>query len=273
MALSEVIQNYLTGRTSQVAAVAGPNATSYPLLAAAMNGLSLTVELPAFDEQLIPAVTFDSMSLVPSKTARQVLLSASITIGINSPLGQSSPLDIDLMDMDASLVYQDQDVGALKISGAPVQQLTPTNYQTEFRDAALVLSGTGEAYETFVQHFIGANETHPIEFRIVGSVSITGHFALGPLDIKGVRIDNTVSLVGLEGLNRVRVHGISVDGEQESALQLTINATIDNPGVCAVELQDFTLQMSDTKSGTILGRVPVPVLALQPGSNDVTLNG
>ena len=273
VALSEVIQNYLTGRASQVAAVAGPDATSYPLLAVAMNGLTLTVQLPAFDEQLIPALTFDSMSLVPSKTERQVLLSASITIGINSPLGQSSPLDIDSMDMDASLVYQGQDVGTLTISRAPVEQLTPTNYHTEFHGTALILSGTGEAYVTFVQHFIGANQTHPIEFRIVGSASITAHFALGPLEIKGIKVDNTVSLVGLEGFNRVLVRGISVDGEQESALQLTINATIDNPGVSAVQLQDFTLQMSDTKSGTILGRVPVPILSLQPGSNDITLNG
>ena len=120
---------------------------------------------------------------------------------------------------------------------------------------------------------IGANKTHPIHFRIVGFAAITGSFALGPLSIDGILVENNVSLVGLEGLNNVRVHGISVDGEVETALQLSINVTIDNPGVTDVQLQNFTLHMADGDSGTVLGQVPIDILSLQPGTNNITLNG
>ncbi len=273
IALSEVVQNFLTGKSSQVEAIAGPNATSHSLLAVGMEGLSLGVQMPPFDEQLIPSLIFNSMSLIPSTNDKKVTLSASITIKINSPLGHRSPLNIQSMDMNVYLYYQNNSVGMLSVSQIPVKQLDEITYQTEFDNKYLILSDTGKTYEKFAQNFIGANQTHPIQFRIGGFASIVGSFALGPLNINGIVVDNNVSLVGLESLNNVRVHEISVDGEKDAALQLSINASIANPGVTDVKLQNFTLQMADSDSGTVLGQVPIDILALKPGNNDITLHG
>ncbi|CAF4365114.1 unnamed protein product, partial [Rotaria sordida] len=79
-ALSTVIQNFLTGQISKIEALAGPNATSYPLLAAGIIGLSLNIHMPPFNEYLIASLIFNSMSLIPSTNTRNVMLSASITI-------------------------------------------------------------------------------------------------------------------------------------------------------------------------------------------------
>jgi hypothetical protein len=272
-ALSAVIQNFLTGKTSRVKALAGPNATSYPLLAVGMMGLSLGVEMPSFNEQLIHSLIFDSMSLVPSTTDRKVTLTSSITIQINSPLGTQSPFVIKTMDMSVFLLYENDSVGMLNVFQAPVTQVNATTYQSQFDNKSLILSATGAAYEKFAQNFINANKTHPIHFRIVGVASIVGSFALGPLNIEGILVSNNVSLVGLDGLSNVHVDGISVDGEQGDALKLTINATIENSGVTDIELKKFTLHLADGGNGTILGQVPIQVLAVKPGSNDVILNG
>jgi hypothetical protein len=272
-ALSTVIQNFLTGKSSKVEAIAGPNATSFSLLAVGIEGLSLGVEMPPFDEQLIPSLIFNSMSLIPSAYEKTVTLSASITIELNSPLGHQSPLNIKSMDMSIFLRYETNSVGMLNVSQAPMKQINEMTYETVFDNKYLILSDTGKTYEKFAQHFINANKTHPIHFRIVGFASITGSFALGPLNVNGILVDNSVSLVGLESLNNVHVHGISVDGETETALQLSIRATIGNPGVTEVQLQNFTLCLADGETGTVLGQVPINVLDLQPGNNTIILNG
>ncbi|CAF4325604.1 unnamed protein product, partial [Rotaria sordida] len=150
---------------------------------------------------------------------------------------------------------------------------TTSTYETEFNDEYLILSNTGKTYEEFAQNFIKANDINRINFRIVGIASINGSFALGQLNVDGIVVNNDISLIGLAGLNNVRVHSISVNGEVDNALQLSINVTIGNPGVTDIKLENFTLTMADSDSNTVLGRVPIDVLSLQPGNNDMTLNG
>ncbi|UJR16367.1 hypothetical protein I4U23_003270 [Adineta vaga] len=272
-ALSDVIENFLIGKTSRVGAVAGPNATSYSLLANGMKGLSLIVPMPTFDEQLIPSLIFNSMSLIPSATEKKVKLSASITFKINSPLGQQSPLQIQTMDMGVFLYYDNNPVGMLNVSEAAVKQIDSITFESAFNDRYLLISGTGKAYEKFAQNFINANKTDQIHFRVVGIASITGSFALGALNSNGISISNDVSLVGLEGLSDVRVHAITVDGETNNALRISINVTIGNSGVTDVRLEKFELLMADTDTGTVIGHVPIDILALTPGSNNMMLYG
>lgn len=272
-ALSAVIQNYLTGQASLVEALAGPNVTSYPLLSPAMMGLSLNVRMPPFDEQLITSVKFNSMSLIPSMVDKQVQLAASIDIQINSPLGRNSPLHIQTMDMSVFLLFENASVGMLNVSGVPVQQRDARTYSARFDNETLVLTETGATYAKFTQAFIQASAAHPISFRLVGVASIVGSFALGPLQVEGILVENDVSLVGLNGFNDVRVDGISVDGEEGNMLRLSINATINNPGVTDVQLQNFSLHMAEGVNGTILGQVPIERLAVKPGSNSVALKG
>ncbi|CAF1500658.1 unnamed protein product [Adineta steineri] len=272
-ALSTVIQNFLTGQISKVEALAGPNVSSYPLLAIGMMGLSLNVPMPPFNEQLIVSLKFNSMSLIPSITEKKVKLAASIIIQINSPLGQQSPLNIQTMDMSTFLVYENNSVGMLNVSQVPVKQLDTMTFETKFDNKYLILTDTGINYEKFTQDFIKANQTHPINFRLVGVASIVGSFALGPLHIDGILVENNVSLVGLNGFNNVHVDGISVDGEEESALRLSINVTIENAGVTEVQLEDFSLYMAEAQNGTVLGQIPIDILAVEPGSNEISLNG
>ncbi|CAF1458450.1 unnamed protein product [Rotaria sordida] len=125
----------------------------------------------------------------------------------------------------------------------------------------------------FTRKFINANKIHSIDFRIGGVASITGSFAHDPLNTNRILVENNIPLVGLDGLNIVHVDGISVDGEEGTALRLSINATIENPGVTDVQLQNFSFYMAEGETGTILGQIPINVLALQPGTNTVTLNG
>ncbi|CAF4287815.1 unnamed protein product, partial [Rotaria sordida] len=150
-ALSTVIQNFLTGQTSKIEVLAGPNATSYPLLAAGIVGLSLNVHMPPFSEQLIASLIFKSMSLIPSTNTRNVMLSASITIKINSPLGQQSPLNIQMMNMSVFLLYENDSVGMLSVYQAPVKQLDAITYESQFNNKYLNLTGTGAAYEKFAR--------------------------------------------------------------------------------------------------------------------------
>ena len=254
-------------------AIAGPNCTSYPIFAAGMAGLNLGVPMPPFSDQLIASLSFQSMALTPSFSEKIVLLSASIIITINSPLGANSPLTITLMDMDVSLIYKDNPVGSLNVLQAPVTGINSTTYQSSFTNKILILDGTGATYEKFAQDFIKANNESTIDFRIAGKASVVGSFALGPLNIAGINVQNNVSLGGLDGLSKVQVDGIAVDGEQGMALQLSINTTIENPGITDVQLENFTLLMADGATGTILGRVPIDVLAIHPGVNNISLKG
>ncbi|UJR30114.1 hypothetical protein I4U23_017655 [Adineta vaga] len=272
-ALSTVIQNFLTGQISQVEALAGPNVTSYPLLSIGMMGLSLNVHMPPFNEQLIVSLNFNSMSLIPSTIEQQVKLSASINIKINSPLGRNSPLNIQTMDMSVFLLFENHSVGMLNVSQVPVKQIDFETFTTKFDNEYLILTDHGITYEKFTQQFIQANQTNPVQFRLVGVASIVGTFALGPLNVEGILVENDISLVGLDGFNDVRVDDISVDGEEGNALRISINATIENPGVTSVQLQNFSLHMAEGNNGTILGQVPIDTLAIQPGSNKIALKG
>lgn len=272
-AILDVIQNFLTEQTSDVSAVAGSNCTSYPILANGMAGLSLGVEMPPFDKQLIASLSFGSMSLVPSTQAKSVILSASISISINSPLGANSPLSLTSMDMNADLVYQNKTVGSLEVLGSPVVQINATVYQTTFKDKLLILAGTGATYEKFAQDFIRASDANPIQFRVSGTASVTGSFALGGLAVSGIKVDNVVAIGGLDGLHDVTVDGISIDGEEGSAFRLSVKATIGNPGITTVRLEDFTLTMADSLTDTVMGRIPVDVLEIHPGNNTVQLHG
>lgn len=272
-ALSAVIQNYLTGQISQVEALAGANATSYPLIAAGLIGLSLNVHMPPFNEQLITSLMFTSMSLIPSTNDKKVSLAASITIEINSPLGKKSPLHIKTMDMNVFLLYEGDSVGMLNVSQVPVKQLNATTYESHFDNKYLSLTDTGATYEKFARNFISANTTNPIIFQIFGAASIVGSFALGPLNVEEILVDNNVSLVGLDRFGNLYVNGISIDGEQENFLKLSINAIIDNPGITSVTLRNFTLHIAEGENGTILGQVPIDTLALQPGNNTISLHG
>ena len=271
--ISSIIQKFLTGQTSRVQAVAGPNATSYSLLAPAMEHLSLTVDMPPYTEKLIPSLKFQSMSLIPSTDNKIVSLSASIIIEINSPLGLKSPLDIQKINMTASLKYSDDTVGTLTITNAIVEQIDPINYLTVFSNIPLLLSGTGRAYEYFAQNFISANYQNQIIFSIIGLADIQGSFALGPLNIAGIDVNNAVFLTGLDGLQNVCVHGISIDGEDHQSLLISINVSIVNPGITVVQLRRFTLLMIDESSSVQLGKIPVDVLLLEPGRNEMMLYG
>ena len=272
-ALVSVIQNFLTGHKSQVEAVAGPNATSCALLAVGMIGLSLNILMPPYNERLIVSLIFNAMSLMPSITKKKVTLSASITIKINSPLGQKSPLNIQTMDMSVLLLYQNHSVGTLNISQATVKQLDAVTYAAQFANKYLTLTGTGTTYKKFTRDFISANRKHPVEFCIAGTASINGSFALGSLNINGIFVENNVSLVGLDSFSNICVNGISVDGEEGDALRISINATIDNPGTTEVRLRNFSLLMAEGENNTILGHVPIDFLTIQSGSNAVTLDG
>jgi len=272
-AISVMIKNFLTNQTSHVKALAGPNCTSYPLLAAGMMGLSLGAPMPPFNEQLIASLVFNSMSLIPSTTNKTVELSASIIIKVNSPLGSQSPLNIQTMNMSVSLLYGNNSVGMLNVIQIPVKQLDAITYESQFNNKTLIVDGTGAIYQKFVQDFINSNKSYPIGFRIAGLASVVGSFALGPLNIDGIYIENNVTLVGLDGLNNVHVDGISVNGEDGNALRLSVNAIIENSGITSVQLQNFSLYMAEGENGTILGHVPIDILAVQPGSNEISLNG
>jgi hypothetical protein len=177
------------------------------------------------------------------------------------------------MDMTVSLIYQNNSVGLLSVLQVPVNKIDPITYQTKFDNKYLMLDGTGTTYEKFAQDFINANETNHINFSVAGLASVAGSFALGPLNVSGIHVENSVSLVGLNGLSNVHVDGISVDGEEDDALRLSINVTINNTGITDVQLQNFSLYMADGATGTVLGHVPIDVLTVHQGVNKVFLHG
>ncbi|CAF1115476.1 unnamed protein product [Rotaria sp. Silwood1] len=207
-----------------------------------MEGSSLSVQIPSFGEQLISLLIFKSMSLVPSTNRKQVTLSALIIIQMNSPLGHRSPLNIQSMDMNVHLFYEENSVGMLDFSQVPMQKLNENTYQTQFTDKCLILSDRGS-------------------------------FTLGSLSISEIIVDNNITLVGLAGLNNVRLHDISVDGDEGTALQLSINMTIGNPGVTDIKLQNFTFNIVDSDNETVLGQIPINILSLPSGNNIMTLTG
>jgi len=177
------------------------------------------------------------------------------------------------MDMNVSLIYENNSVGMLNVLQVAVTNLDAITYKAQFDNKSLILDGVGTTYQKFVQDFIKTNQSHPISFRIAGLASVNASFALGPLNVDGIHVDNTVSLVGLDGLNNVHINGISVDGEDGNALRLLVNATIENSGVTDVQLQNFSLYIAEAENNTILGQVPIDVLALHPGSNIIALSG
>ena len=272
-ALSHIIQNYLTNQSTEIQVIAGPNATSHPLLATAMAGLILNVDMTPFDKKVIDSLQFESMSLIPSNDDKSVTISASIIIRINSPLGNRSPLAIKKMDLDSFLVYENGSVGLLQTFNVPVEQLDVITYRSKFDNQTLRLTEPGIIYENFSRAFIDASTMNPIKFYIFGKASIVGSFALGPLNIDGILLSNEVLMVGLDKLSQVLVHGISIDGETEEGLLLSIDVTINNTGVSVVELRSFTFQLLDAQTDITLGKIPIDVLTVAPGLNDIVLHG
>ncbi|CAF1438102.1 unnamed protein product, partial [Didymodactylos carnosus] len=272
----ELIQNFLTNKPTEVNAIAGPQATSLPLLATGMNGLSLVTVMPPFQKDLIESLEFTNLTLVPSTTDTNVTLSATMRIRINSPLGKNSPLNLEKLSMKASLNYEQKEIGTLDIVDITVYtvpSLTST-YETKFENIQLILTDTS-TYQLFANRFIASNEVNPIRFGISGTSNVSGSFALGPLSVSNVKVDNEVVLTGLNGLSDIQVESILIEGDQPSqgsGVALTIKTIIENAGVTTVSLKDLTLNMINMNSVT-LGKINVDVLSLKPGTNSLTMNG
>ena len=206
----DLIQLFLTGQTATVVASAAADASSIPLFNAGLQGLNISTAVPGNSLNLVRALSFESLQLTPSTSRLTALIDAGVQMSINSPLGEQSPLLLQMIAIDAVLVYEGQPMGEVISGSVPVfavpgmSDTFRTNLTGELR-----LLGNGSAYEAFVTALLPSTS---LSLTVVGTTNITASYVLGHLSAASLPISANSSLPGLQSLAPVQERGLNITG-------------------------------------------------------------
>ena len=240
-----------------------------------VSGLSIGADLPGIEAELIHSVEVVTFGIgFDPRPSDNVYASGRLRVLFGLPSNVNVSLLAKKTTIEFTMGFPGRPVfGRMNLHELPVQHDQLTNeLMIDFQRQLLTIVDRN-AFVNFTQTFTSGGLDNRVSFGIAGLASITGLFAIGTLDVDGIALNNTISLDGLGGLKDVHVNGISINGEENGAFQLSINTTIVNPGSTFVQLQSFILQLADHQSGTMLGRILVDVLTLEPGKNTMILHG
>ncbi|KAI9590838.1 hypothetical protein BDF19DRAFT_175275 [Syncephalis fuscata] len=102
-----------------------------------------------------------------------------------------------------------------------------------------------------------------------GTVSSVASTAIGDVRIDGIKLDQSVSMQGLQGLATAPLvsSDVQVRGGTADAMEIALTCTMTNPSNIAMAIGDVTFQVFS--EGQDVGRALIRNMKLKPGSNSV----
>ncbi|CEM07275.1 unnamed protein product [Vitrella brassicaformis CCMP3155] len=296
--------------------------SSLPIFSSAVSALDLTLPFGASttsgstgraraigEEPLVQSFRMTSFNIdfnepvgagnnrTADNTTHVVGLTGHVAVVVVNPLGVSSPIRINHVEMVADLHSVPDgelpvNLGRLRATlrelhnqdEATAAHLLPSTPHPEALlelNGLLDLAGDGEPFGEFVQHFMANDEVTLLLEN--GVANVTAATALGVLDLPGLSIDITpehsTPLKGLGGMKGISLEGFQVtEVDSDGSWVLAANVSIPNPSAAEVPIPPGA-RFEMTYQGVQLGYFDWPVddrgemLPLQPGNNSFTLEG
>ncbi|KAG0308232.1 hypothetical protein BGZ98_008573 [Dissophora globulifera] len=266
--LTGIFQNALSGVATPLDAQ-GTGAPGVSWLDAAIKSLVLHTALPPLSAPPIESVAINSMSMdfSCSTCVWAPLAVSSISAKTNLPFANGAPIvqlsqSVEVLDKNGNVVGTlNTPYAPATSSGAIVTTSTPS--------APLVIGdGSHEVFEAFIADLQAAT-TYQLGLRGTAN-SILDLGALGKIEVKGIKLDVTSSLAGLQGLKQLQF--VAAAGISPNGAAMTVNSIVNihNPSQLTLNLGDLTFKAGlDTTPTNFAGIAIMKNLVLVPGDNIV----
>ncbi|KAF9164889.1 hypothetical protein BGX21_011130 [Mortierella sp. AD011] len=268
--LSTIFQNAVSGIDTPLKAQ-GSGAPGVSWLDTALKSLSLDTSLPALTEPPIASVAIDAMSMDFScdSCVWAPIAVSTITAVTNLPFANGAPIsqlsqNVQILDKNGAIVGTlNTPYAAASVTGNSVTSTSDSAPMTIADDS-----------HTIYENFIGdLNAATTYELGLNGTAnSILDLGALGQVEVKGISLDVTTSLKGLQGLNTTDwITLVGLGPVTGMILYVDCIVNIHNPSDLTLRLGDLQLNMGlSTEASGFAGVTSLSDLVLVPGDNQVS---
>ncbi|KAF9995184.1 hypothetical protein BGZ79_011136 [Entomortierella chlamydospora] len=266
--LTTIFENAVGGIDTPLKAQ-GSGAPGVSWLDTALKSLSLDTSLPALTEPPIASVAIDAMSMDFSCESCVWAPNAvsTITAVTNLPFANGAPIaqlsqNIQVLDKNGAIV------GTLSTPYAAAS-VTGNSVTSTSDSAPLTIADDSHTiYENFIADL---NEATTYELGLRGTAnSILNLGGLGLVEVKGISLDVTTSLKGLQGLKTTDWVSLLAQAFSNGGFGVSCLVNIHNPSDLTLKLGDLNLNMGlTTEASDLAGVSNIVDMVLAPGDNQV----
>ncbi|KAI8054134.1 hypothetical protein BDF22DRAFT_457578 [Syncephalis plumigaleata] len=267
-----MFSDYMNGRSSDMKVVGvavRPTADSKPIswLQAGFNGLTLNVKLDSKEDgRLIQSLDLGplEMKFSPANAWAPVTSAPNVVAGFKMPFG--FPLEMKQVEQDITAYDNGVAMATMKV---PMSKASGTSASGQIVTAISnipmeVISSQHARFSQFV-HDLTLGTGKSMTMR--GTVSSIAGTAIGDVRIDGIKLDQRISIQGLQGLKTAPVvaSNVRLVGGTPQALEIRMDSTMTNPSDLSMSIGDLTLEIYS--SGEKLGNAIIRDVHLKPGVN------
>ena len=264
----QMFSSYINGQLTPVAASASANASTNSLISNGLAGLTLNTNLPGSTVPLVSGVSFSALNLNPT-SATQVAMTATIVVGITSPLGSLAPLTTNTLNLGTVSLLNGASVAMGTITPVTVVQSSSNTVVTATLSGTINVSSQS-AFSSMIQEFVN-QATTSLFVSSVSTVVVT--MSIGQVTLTNININPPAStLPGLSGLPNVNVVSFSMLTSNATSLNAALTISFNNPS-------NVTFDMGATNfdvyyGGAKMGRVTTASTSvIVPGTTTLSLTG
>eukprot|EP01117_Protostelium_nocturnum_P011429 TRINITY_DN4144_c0_g3_i1.p1 TRINITY_DN4144_c0_g3~~TRINITY_DN4144_c0_g3_i1.p1 ORF type:complete len:1084 (+),score=345.45 TRINITY_DN4144_c0_g3_i1:487-3252(+) len=262
--LGPLISNYLGSVDSPV--VAKIVDCSNPLLKDSLVGIQLNTILPSNPQNLVKSLDFDSVNIVPLNDKIVGMKSGSV-ISIQQILGPNSPMDILETSLKVDLIWGERVLGNLEYS-AKVEGGDKPTFSLPI-DGNVSMIQDGKPWATFTEAYVADEK---VVLRLKGKMNAKVKTVLGIMELSGLSMESSVTLVGMAGFNDTTVTNLNLPRDaKDGGIKIFISVIMKNPSVATMAMGD--LNFLQIYKGEQIGYLVSKNVTLVPGDNHLNLSG
>ncbi|KAI9228049.1 MAG: hypothetical protein DHS80DRAFT_23677 [Piptocephalis tieghemiana] len=272
--VSDMFTRYMAGETSPMSCIGTrtrPNSLSPPLswLQKGFAGMKLDVPFPgAKNLKLIQKVEIGSMDMTFTPNTAYSPSASSSAVYASFKMPFAFPLEMRQVEQDISILDGGSELIHMTTPWSPASGSSAEGIMTTgFDNAAMeVLKGQEALFDRFVYDL---NMDASKSFTMRGQANAVASTAVGDVTIRGIKFEDTVSLLGLKGLNSepITVNSMKLTGGTPDYLIIDMVVGMINPSNVGISVGH--VEMDAYYAGHRMGRVIIPNMVLKPGMNSV----
>lgn len=265
--LSEVFTRFVHNQNTALVVngvYAGPSDVVW--LNEGIKALSVVVQLPAQDFQVIRLVSIDQLSLFFTVPSAYGPSTDSSDTKANFFLPFAFPVDITQITGPFNAKYNNQQMAVLNIPPSPAA----TN--VEQRMLTLMFTNVpfsvfGDAHSTFQTFVADVTKSEQVTFNLNGQATGTTSTNAGVLTIRDIPFDLNTNILGLQNLNArpAVVSDLDVVHGYPTYLLITVNTLLFNPSDITIGAGDVSFAV--LFQNNVIGNAVIRDILLKPGDN------
>ncbi|KAI9590839.1 hypothetical protein BDF19DRAFT_175293 [Syncephalis fuscata] len=273
--VGKMFSDYMNGRSSDMKVVGvsvRPTPDSKPIswLQAGFNGLTLNVKLDSKEDgRLIQSLDLGplEMNFSPSTAWSPVTSAPNVVAGFKMPFG--FPLEMKQVEQDITAYDNGVAMATMKV---PMGKASGTSASGKIVTAIdnipmNVIPSQHAQFSKFVSDLtLGSGKSMTMR----GTVSSVASTAIGDVRIDGIKLNQKVTIEGLQGLTTapVIVSNVQLVGGTPEALEIHMTCTMTNPSDLTL-LVAAELALKISADNEDVGKAIIKTMQLKPGVNNI----